>query len=151
MTWTPATPSISRMRWISSMHRRLPSSLWSAAPSSRATTAAGTWTPGAGARIQPAPRPGGALLAHARRPVVLRRRERVDGGADEHLRRHRDPAPGQEAAVVAHHPDGFQQRHAVEVEHRLCARLIADLHAVAGGAQDVGPAPGGGGGAGAPD
>ena len=35
---------------------------------------------------------------------------------------------------------GFEQRHAVEVEDRLGARLVAGLHAVAGQAQDVGDA-----------
>jgi hypothetical protein len=45
-------------------------------------------------------------------------------------------AAGQELRVVAHDADGFEQRHAVEIENRLGAGLVAGLHAVAGQAQD---------------
>ena len=35
-------------------------------------------------------------------------------------------------AIVAHDADGFQQRRRVQIKDRLCARLVARLHAVAG-------------------
>jgi hypothetical protein len=66
-------------------------------------------------------RPGGDLLAHMQRPVVVGRRERVGGGADEDLRRLGDLAAGEEAPLVAHRPDGLEQRGGIEVEDRLGA------------------------------
>ena len=38
--------------------------------------------------------------------------------------------PSKESLLVAHDADGFQQRHGVEIEDRLCARLVARLHPV---------------------
>jgi hypothetical protein len=46
-------------------------------------------------------------------------------------------AAREEFRVVAHDANGFEQRHAVEIEHRLGAGLVAGLHAVAGQAEHV--------------
>ena len=46
--------------------------------------------------------------------------------------------------LVAHRAGDLEQRDAVEVEHRLRLRLVAGLHAVAGQAEHVGDAHGGG-------
>ena len=88
--------------------------------------------------------PGRDLLGEMDRPVVERRHERVDRGADEHLRRRGDLAAGEESAFVAHGADGMQEADAVEIEDRLGLGLVAALHPVAGQAQDVGDAHGGG-------
>ena len=83
------------------------------------------------------------LLSEAVRAEVIGRGEGVDRRAQKHLGRRRQLAAGQELSIVAHGAHGFQQRHAVEVEDRLGARLVAGLHAVAGQAHDVGDAHGG--------
>ena len=55
-----------------------------------------------------------------------------------------DRAAREEDALVAHGADGAQQRQRVEVEDRLGARLVADAGAVAGQAEHVAHAHGGG-------
>ena len=87
---------------------------------------------------------GGDLLGEADRAEIVGRREGVLGGAQEHLRRGRDLAAGQETPLVAHGPDRLKQRDRVEIEDRLGLGMIAALHAVARQAQDVADAQRGG-------
>ena len=80
---------------------------------------------------------GGNLLGEPVRAEIMRWGEGVDGGAKKHRGRAGELAAGEEFGVVAHDPDGFQERHAVEIEHRLGAGLVAGLHAVTGQAEHV--------------
>jgi hypothetical protein len=86
--------------------------------------------------------PASIFLAEPIGAEVVGRGERVDRRAEKNLRRRGQLAAREELRIVAHDAHGFEQRHAVEVEDRLCARLVAGLHAVAGQAHDVGDAHG---------
>ena len=82
-------------------------------------------------------RAGGDLLGQPLRAPVVRQSRRVLGGAEQHPRREGDLAAAQKVMLVAQRARGLEQRHRVQVEHRLRLRMIAGLHAVAGEAQHV--------------
>jgi hypothetical protein len=82
-------------------------------------------------------RAGGDLLADMDSAMLQRRHEGIGRTTQEHPRRHRDLAAGEELAVIAHAADAVEERCRIEIEHRLGFRLVARLHAVAGQAQDV--------------
>jgi hypothetical protein len=85
---------------------------------------------------------GRDLLAQPLGPEPGRRGERVLHRAQEALRRRVEPPPGQQDVLVAHGPQGPQQLDAVQVEHRLGPRVVAELRVVAGHDQDVADAEG---------
>ena len=80
---------------------------------------------------------GRDLLADMDGAVRNWRHEGVGGAAEEHARRHSDLAAGEELRLVAHAADAAQERGGIEIEHRLCFRLVTGLHTVAREAKDV--------------
>ena len=87
---------------------------------------------------------GRDLLAQPFGPEGGRRGERVLHRAEEAFRRRVEPPPGQQDVLIAHGPQGPQQLDAVQVEHRLGPRVVAELRVVAGHDQDVADAEGAG-------
>ena len=81
--------------------------------------------------------PAATFFARRSGAPVAGRREGIVGGAEEHVRRVGDLAAAQEPMLVAQRARDLEQRHAVEIEHRLRLRMVARLHAVAGQAQHV--------------
>ena len=79
----------------------------------------------------------GDLLRQTLRAPGVRQRRGVLGSAEKYARREADLAPALKMVLVAQRARDVEQRHAVEIEHRLCLRMIARLHAVAGQAQHV--------------
>ena len=77
------------------------------------------------------------LLAQPVGPELHRRGERVLHRAQEAVRRRVELAPGQQDVLVAHGTQGPQQLHAVQVEHRLGPRVVAELRVITGHDQDV--------------
>ena len=82
-------------------------------------------------------RAGLDLLAQPPGPEIHRRGERVLHGAQETVRRRVEPASGQQDVLVAHGAQGPQQLHAIQVEHRPSARMVAELRVITGHDQDV--------------
>ena len=82
-------------------------------------------------------RAGRDLLAQPVGPELHRRGERVLHRAQEAVRRRVELASGQQDVLVAHGAQGPQQLHAVQVEHRLGARVVAELRVITGHDQDV--------------
>ena len=70
------------------------------------------------------------------------RRERVRGSTQENSRRLGQLAPAQKPGVIAHAAKHAQHRQAVYVEYGLGLRVIADIDAIAGQAENAGHAHG---------
>src|SRR5215831_12697635 len=90
-------------------------------------------------------RAGGDLLAEPGRAEAGRRGERVLDRPDQPARRRVQPAPGQQPPLVAHGAGGPDELDAVQVEHGLGVRVVAEPRVVAGHQDHVGDAQGGGG------
>jgi hypothetical protein len=90
-------------------------------------------------------RAGGYLLAEPGRAEAGRRGERVLDRPDQPARRRVQRAPGQQPPLVAHGAGGPHELDAVQVEHGLGVRVIAEPRVVAGHQDHVGDAEGGGG------
>ena len=83
------------------------------------------------------------LLRQPLRPPCMRQARRIFRRAEEYARRETDLAAALKVVVVAQGAGDVEQRHAVQIEHRLRLRMIARLHPVAGQAQHVADAHGG--------
>ena len=82
-------------------------------------------------------RPGGDLLGEAQRAPLVGQGRGIFGGAQEHARRETDLASALKVVIIAQGARDLEQRHAIQIEHRLRLRMIARLHTVAGQAQHV--------------
>src|SRR5690242_4932479 len=90
-------------------------------------------------------RAGGHLLAEPGRAEAGRRGERVLDRTDVPVRRRVQRAPGQQPPLVAHGAGGPHELDAVQVEHGLGVRVVAEPRVVAGHQDHVEDAEGGGG------
>ena len=88
-------------------------------------------------------RTGRDFLGQPLRPPCVRQAGGIFRRTQEHARRETDLAAALKVMVIAQGARDAEQRHAVQIEHRLGLRMIAGLHAVAGQAQDVADAHGG--------
>src|SRR6202035_4183194 len=61
----------------------------------------------------------GDLLRQALRPPCVRQAGGIFGGAEKHARREADLAPALKMMIVAQGARDIEQRHAVQIEHRL--------------------------------
>jgi len=62
----------------------------------------------------------------------VRQSRGILGGAEKYPRRKRDLAAALKVMIVAKRARDIEQRDAIQIEHGLCLRVIARLHAVAG-------------------
>ena len=77
------------------------------------------------------------FLRQALRAPGVRQSGGIFSGAEKYARRESDLAPALKTMFIAQVARDLEQRHAVQIEHRLRLRMIAGLHAVAGETQHV--------------